>query len=367
MQTPELPSLGTHLILDFVDVTTIDVNDLQLLISRLSALICDLGDVIEQIYHKKFSSGSISIVFMLSNSQLTLHTFPSTYSYSIDYHLFEEEDVMEKLRKTEELFCDEFGWKNCISSIFLQRGKATQFFLNNDCNVGTIFKNMKFVWRERSKFQDIRVYDTLEMGRILILDGNIQISNELEDNYTKDMTQYIVQKDIEYNEILIIGGGDLVICTYLLENYPNIKHITVVEIDDRVCEVVKKYFSSGETAKKEIETGRFTLIFNDGAEFAKQALFEKKKFDGIIIDCTDVDVEDSAACSLFTVPFYQNILHLLNKNALFSQQVSDVQSKVKFEKMVYEAGFRETKIVFSDTPEYSVSLPIGIAKNTLSD
>lgn len=364
-QSPELPSLGSHLILDFSDVQTINNLNFLQIITKITSLQSQFGNSIEQIHEKKFKTGSISFIFILENSILSIHTFPANFSFSLDFHYYEENNVIEEFRKVEELFCDEFGWKNCISSIFLQRGKATQFFLNNDCNAGTIFKNLKFVWREKSKFQDIRVYDTLEMGRILILDGNIQISDELEDNYTLDMTQYVVDKDKKYEEVLIIGGGDMVICTYLLENFPNVKHLTVVEIDQRVCEVVKNYFKLGEIAKKGMESGRVSLIFNDGAEYVIQAICQKKMFDAIIIDCTDVDIEESAACSLFTVAFYENILNILKYEALFSQQVSDVQSKVKFEKMVYDSGFRDIRVVFSHTPEYSVALPIGIAKNTI--
>ena len=36
-------------------------------------------------------------------------------------------------------------------------------------------------------------------------------------------------------------------------------------------------------------------------------------FDGIIIDCTDVEIDNAVAASLFTDEFYQNIYKCLKK------------------------------------------------------
>lgn len=36
-----------------------------------------------------------------------------------------------------------------------------------------IMHNVEFVHREKTKFQDLRIYDTPDMGRVLILDGMV--------------------------------------------------------------------------------------------------------------------------------------------------------------------------------------------------
>lgn len=366
MEISKIPSLGSHLLLDFFNVSPVISTDPHTLLSKISSFLCDLGESISNIHQKPHKNGNTSYIFLLEGSQMTLHSFPSTKSYSLDYYLMDEENnFREKLMKIEEVFCELFSWKSCISSILLSRGKTTQFFLNDDCNIGTLFKNMQFVWREKSKYQDIRVYDTLEMGRVLILDGNIQISNQLQDNYTKDMVSSVISSENYYENVLILGGGDMVIATYLLEKFPLISRVTMVEIDERVCEVVKNFFKIGETIKKETETGRFSLIFEDGAQFVRETVEKNQCFDAIIIDCTDVDVVGSASSSLFCVEFYKNIRKIMKNSTFFSQQVSDMQSKEKFEQMVFEAGFRDIRVLFSDTPEYSVSLPIGVAQKTI--
>ena len=48
------------------------------------------------------------------------------------------------------------------------------------------------------------------------------------------MTQYVLPKDRDLEQVIIIGGGDLLIATHILKNYPNVKKVTVCEIDERV-------------------------------------------------------------------------------------------------------------------------------------
>jgi len=44
-------------------------------------------------------------------------------------------------------------------------------------------------------FQELRVYDTKAMGRILLLDDMVQITQDLVDNYTVDMVNGVIQAD----------------------------------------------------------------------------------------------------------------------------------------------------------------------------
>lgn len=84
------------------------------------------------------------------------------------------------------------------------------------------------------------------------------------------MSREVVKYEKSYDHILIIGGGDMLIANYLLENFPNVKKITVCEIDEKVVENVKKYFKMSENINKNIESGRLSVVYEDGAEYAKK-------------------------------------------------------------------------------------------------
>lgn len=51
---------------------------------------------------------------------------------------------------------------------------------------------------------------------------------------------------------MIIGAGDLYVPNYLLEKFAGVKKITVCEIDEKVPEIVRKYFGVEELVDREI-------------------------------------------------------------------------------------------------------------------
>lgn len=79
------------------------------------------------------------------------------------------------------------------------------------------------------------------------------------------MIECVVRPDKIYDHVVIIGGGDLVIATKLLKEYPLIKKVTVCEIDERVVEVTKKFFSFASIIDQEKATGRLEVVIESGA------------------------------------------------------------------------------------------------------
>jgi len=356
--------MGSHLMLDFVNITSIDLDSLPEVDKVLRQCIIDCEATIVNTQVKKFEPQGLSILYLLSESHFSIHTWPEDKACAIDfYHCGPTERT--RLGKAEEILCSFFGWENCSGSILIDRGASRQTLLNNYYHSATLYKDFKLIHREKTQFQDLRVYDSKEMGRVLSLDGMIQITDQLDDNYTVDLSRLIVQKGERYENLLIIGAGDMVIPNYLLKNGDfNIGKVTVVEIDEKVYENTLKYFKGLEETNKFISTGRLEVIFADGAKYLKARKEEGVTFDGIIIDNSDVFIFDGPAASLFTSEFYSNIHACLKKGAAFSQQVSDEKVKAKWECMVKSVGFREISVVYSKTPEYSVLLPIAAGKKS---
>ena len=151
----------------------------------------------------------------------------------------------------------------------------------------------------------------------------------------------------------------MIIPDYILRNF-NVQKITLVEIDDRVIENTKKYFKFYERIEEFINAGRLEVIVDDGAKYLRENA-DKIKFDGVIIDNSDVYLFEGPASNLFTKEFYSNIIKSLNIGAFFSQQVSDEEVKAKWSEMVKSVGFKVLNFKYSITPEYSTALPLGSA------
>jgi spermidine synthase len=357
------PSMGNHLVLDFNNVTSVDLNDYQLLNQKLREVLSHTQVSIESDCFKKFEPQGVTILYLLSESHFSIHTWPELKCCAIDFYHCGERSL-RNLKIAEEKLCDLFGWENCTSTCLFKRGSVSSYLTNDFLDKVEILRNVKFLHREKSDFQEIRVYDTLAMGRILVLDGAVQIStNSLgeNDHYTIDMSRLVLEKDKTYEHVIIIGGGDLPIAAHVLEKYPNVKKLTVCEIDGRVVEVTKKYFQIGEVCQREIENGRLEVVIEGGASYMERLLQEGKEstVGAVIIDCTDFALdENSIAAELFTPKFYETIHKLLKAGAGFSQQITKPYYRDAFSERARKGGFESIDVYLSITPEYGGELPL---------
>jgi spermidine synthase len=108
-------------------------------------------------------------------------------------------------------------------------------------NVATSFKIKSVLHSERSEFQKIDVLDTYGVGRLLLLDGKTMVSDHDEFVYHEVMGHIPTMVHRSPKNVLIIGGGDGGIVREFVK-HPDIERIDLVEIDERVIEVSKKYF-----------------------------------------------------------------------------------------------------------------------------
>ena len=362
-----IPDMGNHLILDFNNVS-VDLNDFEFLDGKLREILGKTTVTIEGAVHKIFEPQGITILYLLSESHFSIHTWPESGSCAIDfYHCGERSTVNLKIAEVE--LCNLLGWENCSSFLLVKRGGISSYLTNDFIDKTEILKNVKYLHREMTPFQELRVYDTLAMGRILVLDGAVQIAtNSLkDDNYTKDITRFNITKEKSYEHIIIIGGGDLVIAAHLLEEYPLIKKLTVCEIDERVVEVTKKYFSFADVIEKELKTGRLEVVIKGGAEYMDELIASGKQgqIGSVVIDCTDFALdENSIAAELFTPKFYKSIYELLEDGGAFSQQITKIFYKDAFSERVRSGGFDRAEFILSSTPEYGGELPLAIVKKS---
>ncbi|CAD5115740.1 DgyrCDS4685 [Dimorphilus gyrociliatus] len=163
---------------------------------------------------------------------------------------------------------------------------------------------------KKSKFQDIIVADTMNYGRVLILDGVIQCTERDEFSYQEMITHLPVNSHPDPENVLVIGGGDGG-AVRELDKHPAVKNITMCEIDEEVIEVSKKYLpnmSCGFNSKK------LKLHIGDGFKFMEE---NKGKFDVIITDSSD---PIGPASSLFEKSYYELMKKALKPGGIVCSQ-----------------------------------------------
>lgn len=175
------------------------------------------------------------------------------------------------------------------------------------------FRVKSYLHSEQSKFQKIDVVETESVGRLLLLDNKTMVSDKDEFVYHEVVSHIPYMVSRKCDKVLIIGGGDGGVVREFVK-HKDIKQIDLVEIDERVVEVSKKYFphcTSGLTDP------RVTIHAKDGFAFIKSC---KDEYDIIVVDSTDpVDF----ASGLFTESFYQDVFNALTDEGIMMNQTEN--------------------------------------------
>ena len=162
----------------------------------------------------------------------------------------------------------------------------------------------------KSEFQRIDVFESPEFGRMLVLDGYIMLTEKDEFIYHEMMTHIPMAVHPSVKNVLVIGAGDGGIIRELTK-YPEIAHIDMVEIDEQVVEVCRKYLP--QTACR-LDDPRVEIHYEDGLRFVRS---RENQYDLIIVDSTD---PFGPGEGLFTREFYGNCFKALREDGIMVNQ-----------------------------------------------
>ena len=162
----------------------------------------------------------------------------------------------------------------------------------------------------QSEYQDIKVYETKCFGKLLQLDGVIQLTEFDEANYHEMMVHVPMMTHENARRVLVIGGGDGGAVRELVK-YNSVKQIDMVEIDECVVDISKRHLPNISCG---LSDHRVNLYHEDGAEFIKN---HSDYYDVIIVDSTD---PFSVGESLFQENFYSDIKKSLREHGIVVSQ-----------------------------------------------
>lgn len=168
---------------------------------------------------------------------------------------------------------------------------------------------------EQTDFQHIEVYQSDFFGKILVLDGIIQLT-ELDNMGYHEMIVHVPALAIAGargsgpKRVLIVGGGDGGSLQQALR-YPSVEEAVVCELDRRVVEVSREHFDFFGDPWAD---PRAKLVVQDAFQYLQE---QQGSFDVIISDTTD---PIGMAERLFSEDFYHLMWQALTPGGAIATQ-----------------------------------------------
>ncbi|HKK58966.1 MAG TPA: polyamine aminopropyltransferase [Salinivirga sp.] len=321
-----MESLGRHILVEFTGCDPDVMDDVQVIEEQMVEAAEHSGATIINSTFHHFSPLGVSGVIVIQESHLAIHTWPEYKYAAVD--LFTCGDTVEPWVAFEHLK-KAFKARN-YSALEMRRGtirlldsalKLKDARLDTEEKVTPRFKrNIWFTDRdnyqalslrytgnvlfdERSAYNRIRVIETYAYGKALT-SGNRLICTEKDEYHYHEMIAHPVMMACQNIErVLILGGGDGGSAREVLK-HGGVKHVDLVEIDEKVVEASKNYLPF---LSKAYDDERLNLIIGDALEFVENN--GDVPYDLIIIDGPHSSGKPS---KLYTPAFFDRCRQLLS-------------------------------------------------------
>ncbi len=101
---------------------------------------------------------------------------------------------------------------------------------------------MEQLFSAESEFQRMDVLESTEFGKVLVVDGDLMLTEKDEFIYHEMITHVPMAVHPDVKRVLVIGGGDGGVVRELVK-YETVEKIDVVETDPLLVEVCRKILS----------------------------------------------------------------------------------------------------------------------------
>jgi len=155
----------------------------------------------------------------------------------------------------------------------------------------------RILHQEKSPYQEIRILQTRDYGRCLVLSDEVQSYEADEFIYHEALVHPALLLHPGPRRVLVVGGGEGATLREVLR-HASVDEAVMVDLDSRVVEASRAHLDTFHAGA--FENPRTRLEFGDGRAFLER---DGRKFDAVFLDINN-PLEESPSRRLFTREFY---------------------------------------------------------------
>jgi spermidine synthase len=342
-----MKSRGIQHIVEFLNCSKKYLNNPHKLEDYIIKGIRKAGLNYKNIISHQFEPIGVTILAIISESHIGLHTYPEAGNVSLDVFTCSNPEKQQTFVK----YMRRVLKPKAVKMATVQRGNTIEFTDSNwitseaDYNYEVRYHVKKRIYEHRSKFQFIEIIQNNTFGKMLFLDGDLQIAEKDAGIYS-DALIFPIQEDKKViKNTAILGGGDGGILKDFLKLNP--ESVTIIDIDEDVVEASKIYLK--KICKKAFEDETVIIVYADVMKYLNTC----KKFDVIISDLTmHPEAFTNIERSVYLTRLFKKINSKLKKDGIFTLQCCSEYDKLTF-KLISSILVK----LFSSVEFHSVFIP----------
>jgi len=212
-------------------------------------------------------------------------------------------------------------------------------------NVGITLKATRTLFSGKSEFQQLDIVETLEYGKMMLLDGLVMVTERDEFVYHDMIAHTALFTHPDPKKVLVIGGGDGGSIREIMK-HPGVELAVLCEIDGLVIDKSIELLPS-MACEIDGSNPRVKLHVDDGLAYIRD---HQDEFDIILVDSTD---PIGPAVGLFEEDFYRLVFGALKKDGIMVAQSESPFYHAEIQKSMYH----NLRAVFPIVEMYQAFIP----------
>lgn len=230
-----MKAFGSQIIAEFVNCATPLLSHQHQLESLLSEGIERYGLDLKSMNSHQFEPAGVTAIAIIGASHVAVHTYPEARHLSLDIFTCAPgaEGPMQLMQFLKAALQPEFVRHKVLArgrSVDVQHKDYFTDFTQSGFNIR--YQVEQELLNCRTDHQHLVIIDNQTFGRMLFLDHQLQIASGDCERYSAALLDPLQTSAPE--SVLILGGGDGGVLNALLSQHPQLKRVTVLDIDAQV-------------------------------------------------------------------------------------------------------------------------------------
>ncbi|MGH9125618.1 MAG: adenosylmethionine decarboxylase [Acidimicrobiales bacterium] len=281
----------------------------------LSDAVAAGGATLLDMLVKQFEPEGVSVVAIIGESHVAIHTWPELKFLSVEAFTCSSNVDLDAMRRVIVAAFDPIR----IDTRLLDRGAdgppgvpINRFSEREPGSPGVrSYEVSRMIERRRSEFQDIVVFESPGLGRVLAIDNIVQVADVDAYVYHELLVHPAMCNHPNPRNVAIVGGGDGYAVAEVLKH--DVEQVTVLDLDEAVVDLSRLAFPAAAA----FDDPRVTLRFGD----AYETLPGLGPVDVILCDMTD---PIGQAGRFFEDGFLERAAAALGDDGVLAQQSESV-------------------------------------------
>jgi spermidine synthase/S-adenosylmethionine decarboxylase proenzyme len=348
-----LRSVGNHALADISGSVSPLLNDAAGLEQLLVDASLSVGATVLTRHSHAFEPQGVTAVVVLSESHVSIHTWPEWGGATIDAYTCGDPDPVQLIEHVIAGLGPSVVRRAVVPRTIPGGGDEPAFSFAEFITPADRYEHdlTEVYVQGTSEYQDYLIGRSEAWGRMLVLDGVVQSTEADEFIYHEGIVHpacYAAADSAPVRNVMILGGGEGA-CLREALRWSSVESITMVDIDAEVVAACREHLPNHHLGS--FDDPRVTLIHGDAVAYL--ASLPDNSVDVIVSDMTD-PVENGPSTFCFTIEYFTQLRRILRPHGVLAVQAGPASP---VEIALHAKVIRTIRQVFPSVIPYAVDAP----------